>query len=287
MIYDSRPCELGEGAFWHPTRRQLFWFDILGQRLHTVEDGAARHWDFVEMVSAAGWLSRDHLLIAGERDLFLFDLESEDIETLVELEADRPGNRSNDGRADRQGGFWIGTMSKRGDQDPGAGAIYRWYQGELRLLYPGITIPNSICFAPDGRTAYFADTVTQRIQKVALDEQGWPCAAPETFADLAAEGLYPDGSTIDAAGNLWNAQWGAGRVACYSPEGQFLRAVEFPAPHTSCPAFGGPDGTTLYCTTALQGMDAAARAAHPLAGATFAAQGLVRGLTEPPVNIGG
>ncbi|NEY89536.1 SMP-30/gluconolactonase/LRE family protein [Tabrizicola oligotrophica] len=286
MIFDSRLCELGEGALWHPIRRQLFWFDILGKRLHTVEEGEPRHWSFVELVSAAGWLSRDHLLIAGERDLFLFDLETEDIETLAELEADKPGNRSNDGRADRQGGFWIGTMSKRGEAEPGAGAIYRWYRGELRLLFPGLTIPNSICFSPDGRTAYFADTVTQVIQKVALDAAGWPCAAPEVFVDLSAEGLFPDGSTIDAEGNLWNAQWGAGRVACYSPQGRFLRAVPLDAPHTTCPAFGSEGLATLFCTSALEGLDAAARAAHPLSGTTFAVQGVARGLPEPRVEIG-
>lgn len=285
MIYDDRPCELGEGALWHPIRNQLFWFDILGKKMHSIEKGEPRSWSFVEMVSAAGWLSRDHLLIAGERDLFLFDLESEDIETLVELEADKPANRSNDGRADRQGGFWIGTMSKRGEADPGAGAIYRWYRGTLRRLFPNITIPNSICFAPDGRTAYFADTPTQRIQKVALDAEGWPCAAPEIFVDLAPEGLFPDGSTVDAEGNLWNAQWGAGRVACYTPQGQFLRAVSFDAPHTSCPAFGGPDLSTLFCTTALEGMTEAARAAQPQAGATFCVEAGVKGLSEPPVDL--
>lgn len=285
MIFDNRLCELGEGALWHPTRHQLFWFDILGKRMHTVERGEARHWSFVEMVSAAAWVTRDHLLIAGERDLFLFDLESEDIETLVELESDKPGNRSNDGRADRQGGFWIGTMSKRGGADPGAGAIYRWYRGELRQLFAGITIPNSICFSPDGNTAYFADTVTQNIQKVALDAAGWPRAEPEVFVDLAAEGLFPDGSTVDADGNLWNAQWGAGRVACYSPQGQFLRAVSVGAPHSSCPAFGGEGLRSLFTTTAREGLNAAGLVAHPESGATFVQDDVATGLHEPAVLI--
>lgn len=285
MIFDPRPCELGEGALWHPLRKQLFWFDILGKTLHSVEDGAARAWSFVEMVSAAGWVSRDVLLIAGERDLFLFDLETEEIETIAELEADDPGTRSNDGRADRQGGFWIGTMGKRGGDDPGRGSIWRWYRGEMRRIFPGVTIPNSICFAPDGTRAYFADTVTQRIRTVALDADGWPVGAPEVFVDLAAEGLYPDGSVVDAEGNLWNAQWGAGRVACYGPDGRFLTAVPMGALQTSCPAFGGEGLATLYCTSALEGMDAAARAADPDGGKTFAVQGLGRGLPEPQVIL--
>ena len=137
MIYDKRPCELGEGALWHPERRQLFWFDILGKKLHTIDRDGSQTFSFVEMVSAAGWVTRDHLLIAGERDLFLFEIESEEIETIAELEAGNPKTRSNDGRADRQGGFWIGTMGKRGGADPGMGAIYRWSRGELRKLFDG------------------------------------------------------------------------------------------------------------------------------------------------------
>lgn len=285
MIHDPRPCELGEGAFWHPTRRQFFWFDILGQRLLSQDRDGPRDWRFPEMVSACGWVSDEVLLIAGERDLFLFDLDSEEIETLVELEADKRANRSNDGRADRQGGFWIGTMGKDPATRQGKGAIYRFYRGELRLLFPGISIPNSICFAPDGKTAYFSDTVTQRIQKVALDAEGWPQGAPETFVDLAAEGLYPDGAVTDAEGNVWNAQWDSARVACYSPQGQFLRAIPMGAPQTSCPAFGGPDLTTLFCTTAQEGMSAQAIAAAPLSGQTFAVPGVARGLPEPRVRL--
>jgi sugar lactone lactonase YvrE len=285
MIHDGRVCELGEGALWHPLRRQLFWFDILGKRLHSIEDGVPRSWSFVEMVSAAGWVSRDVLLIAGERDLFLFDLETEEIETLAELEADDPGTRSNDGRADRQGGFWIGTMGKRGGDDPGRGSIWRWYRGELRQLYSGLTIPNSICFSPDGRFAHFSDTLTHRIQRVALDQDGWPADNAETFVDLGDEGLLPDGATVDAVGNLWNAQWGAGRVACYGPDGRFLKAVPMGAGQTSCPAFGGEGLSTLYCTSALEGMNAAARAVDPDAGKTFAVPSVGTGLPEPQVMI--
>lgn len=278
MIYDSRICDLGEGPLWHPQRGQLFWFDITGQRMLSVEKGQPRQWRFPEMVSAAGWVDRDMLLIAGERDLFLFDIETEETQTLVELEAGNRLTRSNDGRADPQGGFWIGTMGKKAEA--GAGAIYRYFRGELRQLYPGITIPNAISFTPDGKTAHFADTVTGRVMRVALDAAGWPRAEPEVFLDLTAEGLNPDGAVVDASGLMWLAQWGAARVAAYAPDGSLVRAVGFDAPHTSCPAFGGPDLTTLFCTSALQAMDDAARAAHPSAGMTFAAQGIAKGQFE-------
>lgn len=279
MIFDNRPCSLGEGPLWHPLRRQLFWFDITGQALLSRDDSGQRLWRFPEMVSAAGWVSRDVLLIAGERDLFLFDLETEETQTLAELEADNRLTRSNDGRADPKGGFWIGTMGKKAEA--GAGSIYRYYRGELRRLFPGISISNAICFAPDGSFAQFADTADQRVMRVALDAEGWPRGNPQVFLDLRQQGLNPDGAVIDAEGLTWLAEWGAGRVSAYAPDGTWARCVEFDAPHTSCPAFG-PDGT-LYCTTALQDMDAAARAAHPHAGMTFAAPGVARGQAEHQV----
>lgn len=280
-IFDATPCELGEGPLWHPEREQLFWFDILNNRLLTREQGETRHWAFDERVSAAGWISRDSLLVASETALFRFDLATGARRNVCALEADNPATRSNDGRADPLGGFWIGTMGKKAEA--GAGAIYRYYKGELRRLVPGLSIPNAISFAPDGKSACFSDTAIGKVWRVALDAEGWPAAEPELFLDLAPEGLNPDGATFDAEGNLWLAEWGASRVAVHAPDGSFLRAVTFDAPQTSCPAFGGPDLSTLFCTSAREGMSARALAAHPLSGSTFTAPAGARGLPAPRV----
>ncbi len=268
-VYDETACDLGEGPLWHPGRQQLYWFDILGARLHTREDGRSRSVQFDELVSAAGWVSDTELLIASETRLFLFDVERERCEDVEGLEAGDPDTRSNDGRADPWGGFWIGTMGKR--KGRGAGAIYRYYRGELRKLYPGITIPNSICFRPSLAGAFFADTPTGKIMRQDLDAgHGWPEGDPTVFLDLTADGLHPDGSVVDAAGNLWNAQWGAWRVACYGPDGNFQTAVEFDAAHTSCPAFGGPGLSTLYCTTAREDLSEVTKVRSDRHGMTFA-----------------
>ena len=109
----------------------------------------------------------DVLLIAGERDLFLFDLETEEVETLCLLEQDRPKNRPNDGRADPLGGFWIGTMAK--DESANQGAIYRYYRGELRQLYVDISIPNAICFPP-GATSSPSSRCTGERDSASPDE---------------------------------------------------------------------------------------------------------------------
>ena len=275
QVYSDVACALGEGALWHPLRKQLFWFDILGTRLMSrAPDGTVDHWQFDEHVSAAGWVDRDTLLMASATGLWRFDIGTETRELVVPLEADNPVTRSNDGRADPNGGFWIGTMGIKAE--PGAGAIYRHHRGELRQLFDAITVSNAICFAPDGQTAYFADTPTRQIKRVALDADGWPAAAPETHIDLTADRLNPDGAVVDSQGNLWNAQWGAGRVACYDPGGRFLRAVSVPTAQTTCPAFGD---TTLYVTTAADGLS------DPQAGFTFAVDVGVAGQQEHRVIL--
>jgi sugar lactone lactonase YvrE len=282
--FDETPCHLGEGPLWHPERAQLFWFDILGRRLLTREDGTTRAWNFDRMVSAAGWVDRDRLLVASETDLLVFDLRTGASDSLCPLEADNPDTRSNDGRADPWGGFWIGTMGKKAEK--GAGAIYRFWKGELRRLHDRISIPNATCFSPDRRFAYFADTPTGIIRRQPLEpDTGWPAGAAEDWLDLRAEGLNPDGAVTDAEGNLWNAQWGASRVACYAPDGAFLKAVAFPARHTSCPAFGGEGFSTLFCTTAREHLSPEVVAAEPQNGRTFAEANAGRGLPEHKVLL--
>ena len=268
MIFDDTKCSLGEGPLWHPLREQLFWFDINGHRLHTL----GQMWQFETFVSAAGWIDEDRLLIASASELFQFNLQTGERRSLCPLEAENPKTRSNDGRADPQGGFWIGTMGQK--LEPHAGAIYRFYKGELREIRVEISVSNSICFSPDGTAAFYTDTPTQKIMKQPLDENGWPTGELTTFIDLTGTDYRPDGSVIDADGNLWNAQYGASRVAVYDPNGVEIDSHSFPASQTTCPAFGGKDLSTLYCTSAAQNVAGADD------GKTFALQTKTTGQME-------
>ncbi|WP_444455353.1 SMP-30/gluconolactonase/LRE family protein [Rhodobacter capsulatus] len=278
-VFDPRPCALGEGALWHPLRQELFWFDILAGRLMTQD----RHWDFGEPASAAGWIDAESLLVATASALVQLDLASGRTTPVTPLEADQPQTRSNDGRADPMGGFWIGTMGRKAE--PGAGALYRFHAGRLVKLRENMTIPNAICFAPGGRRVYFADTAEARIWTQPLDTEGWPEAEAQVFVDLAPEGLNPDGAVVDAQGALWNAQWGAGRVARYLPDGRFDRALALPVPQTTCPAFGGPGFDRLFVTSAREGLDATALAAAPLSGQVFTLDPGTTGCPEPAVRL--
>ncbi|SMY06712.1 SMP-30/gluconolactonase/LRE family protein [Flavimaricola marinus] len=280
MIYDDTVCLLGEGPLWHPERGELFWFDILARRLHR----KGQHWQFDDHVSAAGWVDAGTLLVASSKALLRFDITTGATSEVCPLEADNDGTRSNDGRADPWGGFWIGTMGKTGA--PGAGTIYRYYKGELRTLYTEIKTPNAICFAPDRSVAYYTDTGTQLIKAQPLDpETGWPVGEPSVHIDLTGTSHKPDGAVTDAAGNIWCAQWGSARVACYGTDGGFVEAVSLPAAQTTCPAFGGPDFKTLLCTSAAAGISQNDLSETPTNGQTFAVQVSATGKPEPRVIL--
>ncbi|MEM9196651.1 MAG: SMP-30/gluconolactonase/LRE family protein [Pseudomonadota bacterium] len=294
-VVNATRCRLGEGALWHPTAQRLLWCDIPAGRLHmtSTEDAGAQTmatWVFGECISAAGWVTESDILLATETRLLRLDLLRGTQTLIANLEDEMSHTRSNDGRADPQGGFWIGTMGKKAE--PGAGAIYRWHRGALRKLFGGITVPNAICFAPDGRCAYFTDTTTQKVRRVALDGQGWPAAEPEIWLDLSGTPWWPDGAVTDAAGVFWNAQWDGSRIAAYAPDGGFLRAIELPVRRPTCPAFGGPELATLYCTSASIGLDAppgAGRAPDQTSGAPngalLALDCGARGRAEPAVLL--
>lgn len=272
-VFDATQCLLGEGPLWHPERQALFWFDVINKRLY----GEGRVRQFDERVSAAGWVDHDTLLVASETQLFTLDLETGTQRHIAPLEADNSITRSNDGRADPFGGFWIGSMGRRFEK--GAGAIHRYYRGTVETLYTDITVANAICFTPDRQFAYYTDTPARQVMRQALDTEGWPKDAPEVFIDTRDEGLNPDGAVVDMEGCLWIAQWGSARVARYGADGSFMGAVSVGARQSSCPAFGGPDLSTLYVTSAAVKLDG------PMEGKTFVCETQATGQREHRVIL--
>ncbi|MFX4226711.1 MAG: SMP-30/gluconolactonase/LRE family protein [Porticoccaceae bacterium] len=283
-IFNETQCELGECPLWHPLRNELFWVDIVGKTLYSCDDVITRSWKFSEQISATGWVDEYRLLVASETALLLFNIETGKSAILQPLEADNSTTRSNDGRADPWGGFWIGTMGKKAE--PEAGSIYRYYQGELRLLYPRITTPNAICFSPDKQFAYFADTAQSKIWRQHLGkEDGWPQDDPKVFIDLSASGIKPDGAVCDSEGYLWNAQYGASRLARYSPDGVLVQEIALPTENITCPAFGSSGRNSLFITSALEGLAKEQVKKQIHAGKTFVCDIGVSGQAENRISI--
>jgi sugar lactone lactonase YvrE len=283
-IYDQTANKLGEGPLWHPGRQELFWFDIENRILCRRSGDDLAHWKFDQFVSAAGWIDQDNLLIATDTSLASFNITSGASEKIAPLEEENPLTRSNDGRADTYGGFWIGTMGIA--HEAAAGAIYRYYRGEVRRLYSDITVPNAICFSPGGDFAYFADSMCQQIMRQELDPaDGWPKGEPEVFVDITGEKFGPDGAVVDAEGNLWNARWGGYAVACYGPDGKLKQALSLPTALITCPGFGGPDLSTLFVTSAWVDLSAEKRQQQPAAGQIFSFENAGKGQEEYQVIL--
>ncbi len=277
-------CDLGEGPLWHPKLESLFWFDINAFKMFNWKDDKLKVWSFSEPVSAAGWVDEETLIVASASSLIRLSLASDNRTVLVDLEADMPHTRSNDGRADPWGGFWIGTMGLNAEKE--VGSIYRFYRGQLKKLHQNLTIPNSICFSPDNKFVYFADTRQEKIWRQDLDlDSGWPINEPDVFIDFKSQGLHPDGSVCDSEGFLWNAQYGASRLARYSPEGWLDRVESFPVSQVTCPAFGGQSYSTIFVTSAYQGLNDGDLKVEPLAGKVFHFESDAVGLAEYQVEL--
>ncbi len=278
-------CELGECPLWLPQRNRLLWFDILGPAVYEAgERGEGlRVFRFEAPVSAAAIIDASNVAIGCANGIYRLNLDSGEKALMVSFESEKP-IRTNDGRVDTRGGFWFGTMGH--PYVEGAGTLYRYANGSLAAIRSGLSVPNCLAFSPDGKRAYFSDTVDHRILYFPLDEKsGLPIAEPELFLDLSAEGINPDGAVVDVEGGLWNAQWGSGRVARYLPDGTLDRVVEFPVSRTTCPAFGGSDHRTLFVTTARAGMSKEELVKEPLAGSVFAVDMDIAGLPESTLRI--
>ena len=285
-ILDARPCRLGEGPSYEAETDTLFWFDILDQKMleRRFADGLTLAHDLPFMASAVFTVDEARQLVLSEHGFHLRDRKTGRLTLHTAVEADNPATRSNDARTHPCGAVWFGTMGK--DEGAGAGAIYHFHRGSVSRLYADITVPNSICFSPDGRTAYYTDTATHRLMRVSIDPAtALPIGGPDIFFESKGEG-WIDGSVCDANGNVWNARWGAGALVCHAPDGRIVRTLVIPgSPQTSCPAFIGTNLDRFAVTSASKQLSEAALAAAPDAGRTFFIDVPVMGRPEPRVLI--
>ncbi|TPK91207.1 SMP-30/gluconolactonase/LRE family protein [Mesorhizobium sp. B2-4-12] len=285
-VFSDHICQLGEGPSYDPATDALFWFDIVNGRLleKPVSGGALKIHELGQMASAIAIIDDKRQLIATETGLHVREVATGGMTLHTPIEADNPLTRSNDSRVHPCGALWTGTMGKK--EEKGAGSIYWFFKGELRRLFSDITVSNSICFSPDGALAYYTDTSTGLLMRIACDPAtGLPAGEPKVFVDHRSAKGYVDGSVVDRDGVLWNAVWGGKAVKAYSPDGTLLREVAMPVTQPSCPAFVGKNADRLAVTSAWSGKDEKQRQLDPQAGMTFLLDISVSGRFEPRVLI--
>ncbi|MBB4184144.1 sugar lactone lactonase YvrE [Sinorhizobium terangae] len=273
--------ELGEGPTFDPGSGTAWWFNITGRELHElhVESGRKTVHTLPFLGTVLAVIDPARQLVASDQGLFLRDTGSGKLSRFAMLE-DKPGNRSNDGRVHPCGALWIGTMGRKAERH--SGAIYHVAGDRVTKLYSNISIPNAICFSPDGATAYFTDSAANHLMRVDIDPAtALPTGDAVVLSDESTSPGDVDGAVCDADGLIWNARWGASSVDVYRPDGQKIARYAVPATQPSCPAFIGAKADRLLITSAWQGMDESARAADPNAGKTFDLGVEVKGRFEP------
>jgi len=273
---------LGESCIWDPTARRVWWLDITKPCLQSFDPSTGRHTvhPLPGRSSGNAALRRSGgLVLAIDTGLFSFDPATGAIEELLKVEPDLPNNRFNDGRCDRRGRLWIGTMDT--DLSGPSGHFYRI--GADRVAKPflnGIMVPNSTAFSPDDRTLYFSDTFQHAIWAFDFDIEAGEVSNRRVFADLTGRKGTPDGSCVDSEGFLWNAEFGSRKVIRYAPDGRVDRTVELPVTSPTCCCFGGDKLDTLYVVSATFRLTPEERAAEPFGGGLLALDVGIRGLPE-------
>ena len=290
LILDARNAT-GESPVWSTTQQALYWVDIPAKRLHrwSPADGKEQSWQASQMLACIAQTGNGSWIAAMENGLFAITPHADgslDSRLLASVTHALPGMRFNDGRCDRQGRFWAGTMVM--DMAAGApvGAMYRYNAGQaepLKAQLQGFIVPNGLAFSPDGNTLYLSDSHPD-VQKIWAFDYDTDTGTPHNrrlFVDMSKHPGRPDGAAVDAEGCYWICGNDAGLIHRFTPEGKLDRSLAVPVKKPAMCAFGGAGLDTLFVTSIRPAGDLADQ---PLAGGVFALRPGVKGLPEPLWN---
>jgi sugar lactone lactonase YvrE len=290
LIVDARNAT-GESPVWSAEEQALYWVDIPAGQLQrwSPADNRSQHWTAPEMLACIA-RCRDGGWIAGMQS-GLFHLQpgsdgSLRSRPLSGVAHARPGMRFNDGRCDRQGRFWVGSMLLDMSAAAPVGALYRYSAGQrepLSAQLNDLIVPNGLAFSPDGRTMYLSDShpSVQTIWAFDYDIDSGTPHNRRLFVDMRQHPGRPDGAAVDAEGGYWICGNDAGLIHRFSPDGRLDRSLAVPVLKPSMCAFGGRDLDTLFVTSIRPAGDLDDQ---PLAGGVFALQPGVKGLEETVFN---
>jgi sugar lactone lactonase YvrE len=269
---------LGEGPWWDAARAELLWVDILGRRVRRASlDGAEA--EPLPTPSEVGFAVRDSdgRVLAGLSDgLAVSAVERPGWIPLWQGAHDASEVRINDGKTDRTGRVWFGTMHR--EETEQAGALYSLGGGTTTTRVTGVTTSNGLGWSPDGALFYYTDSAARTIWVFDSDEDG-EISNRRVFA-TDPDAFAPDGLTVDAGGAVWSAKWNGGRIVRYAPDGRVDRVVEVPVRKPTSVVFGGPALDTLIVTSARMDDDDG-----ELAGAVLLLDAGATGIAERPAEV--
>ena len=290
LIVDARNA-VGECPVWVPEENALYWVDIPngGLQKWSAASGHVAAWKAPQMLACIARTTAGNWVAGMETGFFQLTPHNDgslDTTPLASVEHPRPDMRLNDGRCDRQGRFWAGSMVLNMAANAVDGTLYRYSAGQcgpLDAQLSGFIVPNGLGFSPDGRTLYLSDSHPSIQQIWAFDydiDTGTP-SNRRVFVDMNQYCGRPDGAAVDAQGCYWICANDAGLIHRFTPEGKLDRSLTVPVKKPTMCAFGGSRLDTLFVTSIRPGDD---HDPQSLAGGVFALNPCVQGLPEPIFN---
>jgi sugar lactone lactonase YvrE len=287
LIVDARNA-VGECPVWVPEENALYWVDIPagGLQRWSAATGHVLAWKTPEMLACIARHSDGGWVAGMESGFFHLRPHSDgslDSEQLAQVDHARPDMRLNDGRCDRQGRFWAGSMVLNMGANVAEGALYRYSSGQrgpIEARLSGFLVPNGLGFSPDGRTMYLSDShpLSQQIWAFDYDIESGTPSNRRLFVDMNHYSGRPDGAAVDAEGCYWICANDAGFIHRFTPDGRLDRSLAVPVKKPTMCAFGGSGLDTLFVTSIRPGDD---HDEQSLAGGVFALDPGVKGLPEP------
>ncbi|MFC7246714.1 SMP-30/gluconolactonase/LRE family protein [Catellatospora aurea] len=254
VAWSDDRLELGEGARWVDGRLVLV--DLLaGRLLETGGDAPGPLRGLYRLDVPLGAVAPvagkpGRWLAAAGTGLVLLD--GGQVHPLTDLESTNPvPARMNDAVADPHGRFWAASMTY--DATPGGGTLFR-HDGTTQAAVTGLTITNGPAFDATGTVMYLADTPLGQVDRFTVDPATGELSEQTPFLRLTPADGFPDGMTVDVAGNLWVALWGGHAVRRYRPDGALDREIRLGAAQPTSVCLGGPDMRRLFVTTASYGL---------------------------------
>ena len=274
---------LGEGPIWHPEEKVLYWCDNLKPSVQRYDPatGEVSAWPLEKQVGSIVFRESGGIVAGMECGFCFIDLDTGEVETIVDPEAGIVGNRLNDGKCDRAGRYWCGSMDAA-LKNPTA-ALYRLDADfSCHRMDEGFTVSNGIAFSPDDKVMYFSDTRAETVYAYDFDLASGALENRRVFISTKEIAGRVDGATVDTEGFYWCAHIHGGEIARYDPDGKLERTIPLPVRHPTMCTFGGDNFETLYVTSSTKFLEPGEAESQPLAGALFGIHGVgAKGLVEP------
>ena len=273
---------LTEGPVWSREEQALYFVDIYAGNVWRFDpaSGESRSWGMGEPVGCVALREKGGIVAATRSGFCFLDTQTGAIEKLFDPEEDKPGNRFNDGRCDRAGRFWAGTMvESRASNDA---SLYRFNPDRTcRRMVDGLIVSNGLAWSPDNRIMYHSDSRQATVWAYDYDIDTGSISDKRVFATMMSGEGRPDGAAVDEEGCYWSARWDGWQVVRHNHAGHEIQAIRTPIANPTMIAFGGPNLDVMYITSGGQGLSVEDRAKQPGAGGVFVCEPGVRGLPEP------